>query len=43
MSKTGSSRLLVFDGDRLVGMLVLKDLLRYPAFRMDLEEMEKAV
>ncbi len=42
MSKTGSSRLLVLDGDRLVGMLVLKDLLRHLAFRLDLEEMERA-
>ncbi|OQW32304.1 MAG: peptidase M50 [Nitrospira sp. SG-bin1] len=37
MNKTGSSRLLVLDGDRLVGMIVLKDLLKYLAFRMDLE------
>ncbi len=42
MSKTRSSRLLVLEGDRLVGMIVLKDLLKYLAFRIDLEEMERA-
>lgn len=41
MSKTRSSRLLVLDGDRLVGMIVLKDVLKYLAFRLDLEEMQR--
>ncbi|HSA88071.1 MAG TPA: CBS domain-containing protein [Nitrospira sp.] len=40
MNKTGSGRLLVLDGDRLVGWVVLKDLLKYLAFRTDLEGME---
>jgi Zn-dependent protease/predicted transcriptional regulator len=40
MNKTGSGRLLVLDGDRLVGVVVLKDLLKYLAFRTDLEGME---
>jgi Zn-dependent protease/predicted transcriptional regulator len=38
MNQTGESRLLVMEGDRLVGILVLKDLLRLVALRMDLEE-----
>jgi len=42
MNRAGTSRLLVFDGDRLVGILVLKDLLKYLAFRTDFEEMTKA-
>jgi CBS domain-containing protein len=42
MSKTKPSRLLMLNGDRLVGMIVLKDLLRYLAFRLDLEEMRNA-
>jgi Zn-dependent protease/predicted transcriptional regulator len=41
MNKTRSSRLLVLDGDRLVGVIALKDLLKYLAFRLDLEEGEK--
>ncbi len=42
MIKTRSSRLLVLEGDRLVGVIVLKDLLKYLSFRIDLEEMERA-
>ena len=41
MNKTRSSRLQVLDGDRLVGVIALKDLLKYLAFRLDLEEGEK--
>ena len=40
MNKTGSGRLLVLDEDRLVGVVVLKDLLKYLAFRTELEGME---
>lgn len=42
MNRTGMSRLLVFEGDRLVGMLVLKDLMKLMAFRMELEERAEA-
>lgn len=43
MNKARSSRLMVLDGDRLVGMITLKDLLKHLAFRMNLEKMTKAV
>ncbi|MCC2643822.1 MAG: putative zinc metalloprotease containing domain pair [Nitrospira sp.] len=42
MNRTGVSRLLVFEGDRLVGILVLKDLMKLLAFRMELEGTAKA-
>ncbi|HEX5757716.1 MAG TPA: site-2 protease family protein [Thermoanaerobaculia bacterium] len=38
MSRTGTSRLLVVDGDRLLGVLSLKDLLKFFAVKMELEE-----
>jgi Zn-dependent protease/CBS domain-containing protein len=38
MSRGGLSRLLVVDGDRLLGILTLKDLLRFFALKMELEE-----
>jgi hypothetical protein len=38
MSRTGASRLLVVDGDRLLGILSLKDLLKFFALKMELEE-----
>jgi Zn-dependent protease/CBS domain-containing protein len=38
MSRTGASRLLVADGDRLQGLLSLKDLLRFLALKMELED-----
>jgi signal-transduction protein with cAMP-binding, CBS, and nucleotidyltransferase domain len=38
MSRTGASRLMVVDGDRLLGILTLKDLLRFFALKMELEE-----
>jgi Zn-dependent protease len=38
MHKTGNSRLMVTDGDRLVGIIALKDLLRFLSMKMDLEE-----
>jgi Zn-dependent protease/CBS domain-containing protein len=40
MQRTGSSRLLVTDGDQLVGIVSLKDLLRFLQLKMDLEEGE---
>jgi Zn-dependent protease/CBS domain-containing protein len=41
MQRTGSSRLLVTDGDRLVGVLSLKDLLRFLNLKLELESVEK--
>jgi Zn-dependent protease/CBS domain-containing protein len=37
MSRTGASRLMVVDGDRLLGILTLKDLLRFFSLKMELE------
>ena len=37
MSKSGLSRLMVVEEDRLVGVIALKDLLHYMAARLDLE------
>src|SRR5205823_5910591 len=37
MQRTGSSRLLVTDGDRLVGIVSLKDLLPFLELKMELE------
>jgi Zn-dependent protease len=42
MQRTGSSRLLVLDGDRLVGIVSLKDLLRFLQLKMALEGTEGA-
>jgi predicted transcriptional regulator len=38
MNRTGASRLMVMDGDRLLGILALKDLLQFFALKMELEE-----
>jgi len=38
MSRRGASRLLVVDGDRLAGIITLKDLLGFLALKLDLEE-----
>jgi CBS domain-containing protein len=38
MYRAGQSRLLVMDGEQLVGILTLKDLLRFLAFKIELEE-----
>jgi Zn-dependent protease/CBS domain-containing protein len=38
MSRSHISRLMVVDGERLVGILALKDLLQFFAFKMELEE-----
>jgi len=37
MSRTGNSRLMVVEGDRLGGIIVLKDLLEFLSLKMDLE------
>jgi CBS domain-containing protein len=39
MSKTGASRLMVTEGNRLVGVIALKDLLKFFALKVELEEM----
>jgi CBS domain-containing protein len=38
MRRTGSSRLLVVERDRLVGMVSLKDLLRFLSLKIELED-----
>jgi Zn-dependent protease/CBS domain-containing protein len=38
MSRSGTTRLMVVDGDRLLGILSLKDLLRFFSLKMELEE-----
>jgi len=38
MNRTGRSRLMVVDGDRLVGVLTLKDMLKFLDLKIDLEE-----
>ncbi len=40
MRRTGNSRLLVTDRDRLVGVIVMKDMLKLFSLRMDLEGFE---
>ena len=37
MTRTGNSRLLVVDGDHLVGIITLKDMLKFLNLKMDLE------
>ncbi len=38
MSSTRSSRLMVVEGKKLIGIITLKDLLRFLALKADLEE-----
>lgn len=38
MKRSGRSRLLVVDGDRLLGIIALKDLLEFLALKVELEE-----
>jgi Zn-dependent protease/CBS domain-containing protein len=38
MQRTGQSRLLVMDGERLVGIVSLKDMLRIVSLRLDLDD-----
>ncbi|MFN4259645.1 MAG: site-2 protease family protein [Gemmataceae bacterium] len=40
MQRSGFSRLLVMEGDRLVGIISLKDLLRFLDMKMELEQVE---
>ncbi len=37
MSKTNASRLMVVEGDRLVGVIALKDMMRFLSLKVDLE------
>jgi len=37
MNRTGNSRLMVMEGDRLVGIIALKDLLKLLALKLDLQ------
>jgi CBS domain-containing protein len=45
MNKSGNSRIMVVDHDRLVGIISLKDLLRFLSLKLDLEgsELKKVV
>jgi Zn-dependent protease/CBS domain-containing protein len=38
MSKTGTSRLMVIEGNRLLGIIALKDLLKFFSLKVELEE-----
>lgn len=42
MSRSGASRLMVLEGDRLVGILALKDLLKFLALKVELEGDEES-
>ena len=41
MSRTGNGRLLVAEGHRLVGVITLKDIMRFLSVKLDLEESER--
>jgi Zn-dependent protease/CBS domain-containing protein len=41
MNRTGSSRLMVVDGDRLVGIVSLKDMLKFLSLKVELGEEER--
>jgi Zn-dependent protease/CBS domain-containing protein len=41
MSRTQNGRFLVMEGDRLVGVVTLKDVLKFLTVKLDLEETEK--
>ena len=38
MNRAGASRLIVLDGDRLAGIVSLKDLLQFLSLKVELEE-----
>ena len=38
MNRTGASRLMVLDGDRLVGIISLKDMLKFLSLKIELED-----
>ena len=42
MSRSGASRLMVIEEDRLVGILALKDLLKFLALKVELEGDEES-
>jgi Zn-dependent protease/predicted transcriptional regulator len=39
MSRTGNSRLLVVDGDRLIGIIALKDMLKFLSLKIELNDL----
>jgi CBS domain-containing protein len=41
MNKTGASRLIVVDGDRLIGVIALKDLMKFLSLKIELGEADK--
>ena len=41
MSRTQNSRYLVTEGERLVGVITLKDMLKFLSVKLDLEESEQ--
>ncbi|MDI6451715.1 site-2 protease family protein [Anaerobaca lacustris] len=41
MNRTGNSRLMVVEGNRLLGVISLKDMLRFMALKLDLEAGER--
>jgi predicted transcriptional regulator len=43
MNKTGNSRLMVVQDSRLVGVVALKDMLKFLAVKLDLEGEESSV
>jgi high-affinity K+ transport system ATPase subunit B len=38
MSKVGATRLMVLDGNRLVGVVSMKDMLKFLSLKAELEE-----
>jgi predicted transcriptional regulator len=42
MNRTGNSRLLVVDGDQLVGIIALKDMLTLLSLKKELNDLEKS-
>jgi CBS domain-containing protein len=38
MNRTGNSRLMVVDENRLLGIVTLKDMLKFLSLKIDLEE-----
>ncbi len=42
MSQAGVSRMMVVDGERLVGLLSLSDLMKFIALKMELEDVDGA-
>jgi CBS domain-containing protein len=38
MARTGSGRLIVVEGNRLVGVITLKDMLKFLSLKLELEK-----